>query len=543
MVAQFAENVPASIQSANDQKVFRTELTPINLLRRSAAAFPGKIAITHGNQGRSYTYREFAERVNRFASALRAIGLEHGDRVAFLSPNTPAFVEAQFAVHAAGGILVGVNTRLNAREIADILDHSGARFLFVDTEFQHLVSSRDSTELHVVRIDDSGVESDPYEQFLATGTPESIPSWLSDEEETISINYTSGTTGRAKGVMFTHRGGYLQALSHVIETRLGGDSVYLLAAPLFHASGWCFPWAVAAVAGTQLCLRKVDFGTIWELIDRHGVTHFHGSPTVHLGIVSHPSAHSLDWSVTPIVGGAPPSPTLLARMRELNLRPIHIYGMTETYAPATICEWHHDWDLLTAEAQARLLARQGVAYLGCDAVRVVDEVMRDVPRDGQTVGEVVMRGNTVTKGYFRDSEATETAFAGGWLHSGDLAVMHPDGAIELHDRKKDIIISGGENISTIEVEQVIVRHPAVLACAVVAIPDDRWGERPKAFVTLRPATSATEAEIITFCRDHLAHYKCPVAVEFGELPVNSTGKVQKFLLREREWTGYDKRIH
>jgi fatty-acyl-CoA synthase len=332
-------------------------------------------------------------------------------------------------------------------------------------------------------------------------------------------------------------------LANVIEVGLTADTVYLWTGPLFHASGWCFPWAIAAVAGTHVLLRKIDYDLIWDLIAAHGVTHYHAAPTVHLGIVSNPKAHRLDRPVTVAAAAAPPSPTLLARLRDLNFRTIHFYGATETYAPATICAWHREWDDLPGDDQARLLARQGVPYLSVDGVRVVDDEMRDVPCDGQTMGEVVMRGNTVMKGYFNDPEATERAFAGGWYHSGDLAVMHPDGYIEVRDRKKDIVISGGMNISTIEVEQTVVRHPAVLECSVIAIPDDTWGERPKAFVTLKPGAVATQAEIIAFCRDLLAHYKCPAAVEFGDLPKTSTGKVQKYLLREREWAGRDKRVN
>jgi fatty-acyl-CoA synthase len=524
-------------------RVNRAELTPVGFLRRAAAVFPDKTAIVHGNRGTTYTYRQFAERADRLASALRAAGLEKGDRVAYLCPNIPAVLEAYFAVPAAGGILVTINTRLNTAEIGYILDHAGARFLVVDAELYPLVAPLDLSAFHVVRIDDTGAVDDPYEVFLTTGSPEPIPHLLADEDETIAINYTSGTTGRSKGVVYSHRGAYLMALANVVEIGLTGDTVYLWTGPLFHASGWCFPWAVTAVAGTHVTLRKIDNALIWDLIDAHGVSHYHAAPTVHLGIASHPKAHRLDRPVTVVAAAAPPSPTLLARLRDLNFHAIHFYGATETYAPATICAWHHEWDDLPDDERARLLARQGVPYLSIDGVRVVDDAMQDVPRDGQTMGEVVMRGNTVMQGYYADPEATERAFAGGWYHSGDLAVMHPDGYIEVRDRKKDIIISGGENISTIEVEQTIVRHPAVLECAVIAIPDAKWGERPKAFVTLRPGTDVTEADLIAFCREHLAHYKCPVAVSFGDLPKTSTGKVQKFVLREREWEGYGKRVN
>jgi fatty-acyl-CoA synthase len=378
---------------------------------------------------------------------------------------------------------------------------------------------------------------------LAQGSPEPVESWLEDEEEPISINYTSGTTGQPKGVLYTHRGGYLNALGEIIETQMGFDSVYLWTLPMFHCNGWCFTWGVTAVAGTHVCLRKLEPGRIWELLEGEGVTHFNGAPTVQMMLVNHPKAHQLDRPVTVTVAAAPPSPTLLAQMKQLNFRPLHVYGLTETYGPHTICEWHAEWEALPAEEQARLRARQGQAYLIADLVRVVDDNMNDVARDGQSMGEVIMQGNNVMKGYFNQPEATADAFRGGWFHSGDLAVWHPDGYIELRDRKKDIIISGGENISTIEVEQTIAKHPAVLECAVIAIPDEKWGERPKAFVTLKAGQSATEAEIIEFCRQNLAHFKCPAVIEFGDLPKTSTGKVQKYVLRQKEWAGWEKRIN
>ena len=367
--------------------------------------------------------------------------------------------------------------------------------------------------------------------------------WLTDEEETISINYTSGTTGRPKGVTYSHRGAYLNALGNVIETGLSAESVYLWTLPLFHCNGWCFPWAVVAAAGTQVCLRKVEPDLVWELFEAYGVTHYNGAPTVHIALANHPAAHRLAHPVTLMLGGAPPSPALLARLRTLNFRLVHVYGLTETYAPFTVRTERPEWSTLPMEEQDRLLARQGQARVVADRVRVVDAAMNDVPRDGQTMGEVVMRGNIVMKGYHDDPAATAEAFRGGWFHSGDLAVMHPNGDIELRDRKKDIVISGGENISTIEVEHALCAHPAVLECAVVAMPDEFWGERPKAFVTLKPGQQVTSEELIAFCREHIAHFKCPAAVEFGELPKTSTGKVQKFVLREREWAGYDTRIH
>ena len=511
-------------------KVYRSELDPVSFLRRSALVFPDRTAVVHAE--RRYTYRELEERVDRLASALRAAGLEKGDRVAFLAPNVPALLEAHFGVPAAGGILVAINTRLAADDVAYILSHSGARFLFADRELEHLVSGREA-----IRIDDTGEPDDPYEQFLLTGTASYEPVPVEDEQDVVSVNYTSSTTGRQKGVMYTYRGAYLNALGEVIETGMGPDTVYLWTLPMFHCNGWCFTWAVTAVAGTHVCLRRVDPEAIWGLLDREGVTHYNGAPTVQIALVNHPSARRLARPVTVTVAGAPPSPTLLGQMRALNLNPIHVYGLTETYGPHTICEWQSEWDELGDDEQARLLARQGVAYVNAVDLRVVDERMDDVPSDASTIGEVVMRGNNVMKGYFEDSEATDLAFEGGWFHSGDLGVRHADGYVELRDRAKDIIISGGENISTIEVEQALVKHPAVLECAVIAMPDEKWGERPKAFVALKPGAEATERELIDFCREHLARFKCPAAVDFGELPKTSTGKIQKNVLRDQERSG------
>jgi fatty-acyl-CoA synthase len=523
-------------------KVYRTELTPVSFLSRTAYVLPDKTAVVHGQ--RRLSYRQLEQRSNRLASALRARGLRKHDRVAFLCPNTPALLEAHFGVPTAGGVLVAINTRLSSDEIDYILDHSGSRFLFVDAELLPLVERLDLSDVQLVRIDDTGGPDDPYEQVLASGSPEPVSSWLEHEEETISINYTSGTTGRPKGVMFTHRGAYLNALGELIETRMSFDNtVYLWTLPMFHCNGWCFPWAVTAIAGTHVCLRRVEPARIWELLEREHVTHYNGAPTVHTGIVNDPAAHRLETLVTATMAAAPPSPTIIEQVSKLNFRPIHVYGLTETYGPMTVCEPNPAWTALPVEERASLLARQGQAYLVADIVRVVDDDIRDVARDGQTLGEVVMRGNNVMKGYFDDPDATDSAFRGGWFHSGDIAVWHPDGYIELRDRKKDVIISGGENISSIEVEQTILRHPAVLECAVIAIPDATWGERPKAFVTLKPGAAATDRDIIDFCRAHMAHFKCPSAVDFGQLPKTSTGKVQKVVLREREWAGQAKRIN
>jgi len=520
--------------------VFRSELNPVDFLYRAAYMYPEKVAVVDG--GRRYCYRELAERSWRLASALRSAGLGKGDRVATLLVNSAAMLEAHFGVPAAGGILVAVNHRLSSAEVGYILAHSGARYLLLDAGLEALAGPLELAGVTVIGRAGTGGPGDRYEELLAGASPQRPASWLADEEETISINYTSGTTGRPKGVQYTYRGAYLNALNEVIHAGLGADSVYLWTLPMFHCNGWCFPWAVTAAAARHVTMPAVDPALVWELIDTEGVTHYNGAPTVQLMILNHPRAHRLDRPVTAMVAAAPPSPTLFARMSELNFRIVHVYGLTETYGPTTVCPEQEAWRELPAEQRARYLARQGQAYLSSDLVRVVDEQMHDIPRDGQTMGEVIMRGNIVMSGYFNDEAATGKAFAGGWFHSGDLAVWHRDGNIELRDRGKDIIISGGENISSIEVEQAITAHPAVLECAVIGIPHPHWGERPKAFVTLNEGATAIPQEIIAFCRERLAHYKCPDAVEFGPLPKTSTGKTQKFVLRDREWAGHDKRI-
>jgi fatty-acyl-CoA synthase len=449
-------------------------------------------------------------------------------------------------------VLVAINTRLSTEEIRYILDHSGCRLLVVDAALFPMVApvagelktvEEIITVIDPVNPGDGTGSGVTYDDLLARGNDDDLPWTVDDEEGTISINYTSGTTGRPKGVMYTHRGAYLNALMEALESHVRPDSVQLWVVPMFHCNGWCFTWAVTAMGARHVCLRKVEPAAIWELIDREGITHYNAAPTVHLGVVTHPAAHRLERELTATIGGAPPSPTLLARMVALNFRPVHVYGMTETYAPYTVSEPQEAWAQLDDDDRAALLGRQGVHNIVSDPIRVVDDDMHDVPRDGETMGEVVMRGNNVMKGYFDAPEATEAAFKGGWFHSGDIGVIHPDGYIEIRDRKKDIIISGGENISTIEVENTICRHPAVLECAVIAVPHEKWGERPKAFVTLRADAGATEREIIDFCRERLAHFKAPDAVEFGELPKTSTGKVQKYVLREREWSGRAARVN
>ena len=525
-------------------------LTPLRFLERSAAVFRTKPAVIA--DGRRFTYPELLARVRQLAWGLKRAGLNKGDRVAFLSPNTPAMLEAHFGVPVAGGVLVAINTRLNSDEIHYILNHSGAKFLFVDTELTHLIEpiAEDLPSVQqIISIQDvpegRRLPGPEYEEFLTTGSPDPIEWVLSGEDDPISINYTSGTTGRPKGVMYTHRGAYLNALGEIIETKMTSDSVYLWTLPMFHCNGWCFTWGVTGIGGTHVCLRRVDPARIWELIRAEGVTHFNGAPTVMISLVNHPAAQEgpFPGKVVVTTAGAPPSPTIIGQLEGLGAEVIHVYGLTETYGPYTVCEWQSHWNNESPEEQARLKARQGVPYIISDDVRVVDDEMRDVPADASTLGEVVMRGNNVIAGYFEQPDATAEAFRAGWCHSGDLAVMHPDGYIELRDRKKDIIISGGENISTIEVEQMVAKHPDVLEVAVVAIPDDRWGEVPKAFVMPKPGTNPSEQDIISFCRERMAHFKCPKAVEFLELPKTSTGKVQKFVLREKEWAGHDKRIH
>jgi fatty-acyl-CoA synthase len=521
------------------ERVWRTELSPVSFLTRAAEVYADATALVHGARRRSF--RELHERVARLTSVLRGLGVEPGDRVAVLAPNTPAMVEAHFAVPAAGALLVCINIRQSADEVARLLAHAEPRVVLVDAEYEALLSSFDASSVRVVRIDDSGAPDDPYERLVACAAPGSPLRGPRDEEDALAINYTSGTTGDPKGVIYTHRGAYLNALANVIEAGLTPRSRLLLVAPLFHCNGWCFAWAAVATGATIVCLRKPDPALMWRLIDEEGVTNLNSAPTVQIALVNHPDAHPVPWGLTATTGGSPPSPTLLGRLRELNITPHHLYGLTETYAPITRCLDSGLGELADDEL-ARLLARQGQAHVTADLVRVVDEAMNDVPRDGETPGEVVMRGNIVMAGYFRDPDATAHAFRGGWFHSGDVAVWHPDGAIELRDRMKDIIISGGENISTIEVEQMVVRHPAVLECAVVSTPDDYWGERPVAYVTPRAGTDVDEAEIIDFCRARMAHYKCPAAVRVGELPKTSTGKVQKYLLREHEWAGRKARI-
>ncbi|HEX7099812.1 MAG TPA: long-chain-fatty-acid--CoA ligase [Acidimicrobiia bacterium] len=528
-----------------------TQLTPLLFLERSAQVFPDKVAISYGE--RTVTHAEMAEETQAVAAGLAALGVDEGDRVAYLLPNIPEMLIGHFAVPLLRGMLVAINIRLSPEEISYILQHSGSKVLVVDTVLlEPLVDVlSECPELRmVVQVADAAPAlplSSPsmtYQELVQNGTGGWREWRVDDELRPISINYTSGTTGRPKGVQYSHRGAHLNSLAELVHARVGPDSVYLWTLPMFHCNGWCFTWAVTAVGARHVCLRSVDFDEIWRLIDTEGVTHFNGAPPVLAGVAYHEKAKQLPEGFTITTAAAPPNPTTLARLEELGAHIVHVYGLTETYGPYTVCEWQPDWKSLESDERASMLKRQGVAYLGADPIRVVDEDMNDVPKDAETLGEVVMRGNNVMLGYYNDPEATEKAFRGGWFHSGDLAVWHPDGYIELRDRSKDIIISGGENISTIEVEQAILSHPAALEAAVVAIPDEEWGERPKAFVVLRPGSEASEGDIIAHVRDRLAHYKAPDAVEFvDELPKTSTGKIQKFVLREKEWASHDRRIN
>ncbi len=512
--------------------------------------YPDKPAVIHGDT--VYNYGQYWERIDRLAAALQACGVGRGDRVAILAPNIPAMLEAKFGPMRIGAILVPLNIRLSSREIAYILNHSGSKVLIFDSELAGVVRGlrRDVPSVTTyVQVADAAPRADDipgleYEEFLANapGRPASVGTI--DEKDAICINYTSGTTGFPKGVVFHARGAWVNAVGEVMETEMSWRSVYLWTLPLFHCNGWCFPWAVAAVGATNVCLRKVVPADVYGLIRQHGVSHMCCAPTVLTSLYSSPEADGQDLGgVTIATAGAPPAPHVIRTMERMGARVHHLYGLTETYGPYTICAEQPGWGDLEAGRRGQLKARQGVPYgVAGDGLRVVDEEMNDVPRDGTSMGEVVMRGNMVMTGYFNDRKATAQAFRGGWFHSGDLAVWHPDGYIELKDRSKDIIISGGENISSQEVEKVVMEHPSVLEVCVVGVPDDKWGEVPKAFVVPKPGAEASADAIIEFTRERLSHFKCPKHVEFGDLPKTATGKIQKFVLREREWEGREERI-
>jgi len=522
-------------------------LSPLDFLERSALIFREKVAVVDGATRR--TYPQMLERVYRFAHALHGLGLKSGDRVAVLAKNQSALLEAHFAVPLAGAILCALNIRLVKSEIEYIIGHCGAELVIYDAEFAPLVESLAPPITRVCIGGDGSVAE--LDALLAAASSAPLENPVTDEDATISINYTSGTTGQPKGVMYTHRGAYQNALAEVFHADLRPESVYLWTLPMFHCNGWCFPWAVTAAAATHVCLPKVDPVRIFELIERENVTHFCGAPTVLIALANHPEARTFARPVHVVTAGAPPAPTTIAQMEALGATITQVYGLTETYGPITVCAWQSQWDALDGPGRAKMKARQGVPMLtvGAGDIRVVQtatdspEILVDVPRDGTTQGEIVMRGNNVMKGYYNDPAATAKAFAGGYFHSGDVAVWHADGYLEIQDRSKDVIISGGENISTIQVEKVVLEHAAVLECAVVAKPHEKWGEVPKAFVTLKPGATASEDEIIAHCRERLPGFKTPKAVEFCDLPKTSTGKIQKYVLREREWRGLEKRVN
>ncbi len=504
-------------------------LTPTTFLDRSALVFADRTVVIDGE--RRFTYRQFHERCERLAGALIERGVDPGDRVAVLAPNNRIPLEAHNGVPKAGAVLVAMNYRLAPAELAYIVNHSGARTLIFDHMFAELAEALlDLVEHDVEAIEASG-PNDEYEAMLAAAQPLSIS--VTDERSLLALNYTSGTTGQPKGVMYRHRGAYLTALAGAYHSKLDSSSVFLWTLPMFHCNGWCYTWGVTAAGATHLCLPHVDAAEIWRLIRQEGVTHFNGAPTV-LTMVAYDPAADEGPSPRPIeiaTGGAPPSPAILERMDEINMNVTHLYGLTETYGPATICEWQPEWDALPVEEQAKIKARQGVGWVTSLRARVVKPSGGDVAANGHEMGEIALRGNGLMAGYYKDPEATAKAIPDGWFRTGDLAVMHPDGYVEIRDRSKDIIISGGENIASIEVEQAVASHPAVLEVAVIAHPDEKWGEIPVAYVGLKPDAAATEAEIIQHVRDRIAHYKAPKAVVFGELPKTSTGKVQKYVLR------------
>jgi len=535
----------------NEARVNYDVQTPVRFLARSAQVYPDKAAVVHGNT--RYTYLEFYERVNRLASALKKLGIGKNDKVAFICPNIPPMLEAHYAVPMIGAALVCINIRLSPNEVAYIINHSDARAIFVDNAFASVVepvlNRLEKVDLRV-NICDASVEKPldgvEYESFLSSGDPEPAAIEVENERDVATINYTSGTTGLPKGVMYHHRGAFLNALGEILEARLDPSSVYLWTLPMFHCNGWCFTWAVTAIGGTHVCLRTVTPEKVFQLIEEEGVSHLCAAPTVLVMMSSYPGAGNLKLKrpLEIITAGAPPAPRIIENVESLGANITHVYGLTEVYGPHSVCAWKPEWEALPVEEKAVIKSRQGVPYIVAQYMDVVDPVsMEPVPRDGKTIGEIVMRGNNVMLGYYKDQEATDAAFAGGWFHSGDLAVMHPDGYVQIMDRKKDIIISGGENISTVEIENVIFRHPDVLEVAVISVPDEKWGEVPKAFVVPMEGRQPTEQSIIEFCKENLARFKAPKSVEFSQLPKTATGKIQKFKLREKEWQGRERMVN
>jgi fatty-acyl-CoA synthase len=534
-----------------DQDLPRNEanfapLSPLSFIERAADVYPQRLAVVHGDLRR--TWSEVYARCRRLASALARYGIRKGDTVAVMLPNTPPMVEAHFGIPMAGAVLNALNTRLDAETIAFMLDHGEAKAVIVDPEFAAVMKRaialrKGKSPVLAIDVTDplfagavERIGSVDYEDFLAGGDPAFTWKLPADEWDAIALNYTSGTTGNPKGVVYHHRGAAVNAISNILEWDMGKHPVYLWTLPMFHCNGWCFPWTVAARAGVNVCLRKVEAKAIIDSIKANGVTHYCGAPIVHGMLVNAPPEmkQGLPTGVKAMVAGAAPPASMIEGMERMGFELTHVYGLTEVYGPATVCPKHDEWNDVDIGERARLNARQGVRYHLQRDARVIDaQTMQPVPMDGETMGEIMFRGNITMKGYLKNPAATQEAFAGGWFHTGDLAVQYPDGYIKIKDRSKDIIISGGENISSIEVEDVLYRHPDVLAAAVVARPDERWGETPCAFVELKAGATTTREDIVAHCKKHLAGFKVPKAVVFGELPKTSTGKIQKFELRKQ----------
>ena len=533
-----------------ENNVHYSKLTPVSFLERSTYVYPDKPAIKY--KDRSYTYKEFSHRVNQLAGALKSQGIKKGDKVGFLVPNIPQMLEGHFAPLKIGAILVAINTRLSGREISYILNHSESKVLVFDSEYGDIIEKikpeLPNIDCFVQVIDtepeNTNIEAIEYEKFLNSSPEGEHFEALDSEEDFVTINYTSGTTGFPKGVLYNSRGAYMSALGNVMESSMSSTTNYLWTLPMFHCNGWTYPWAVTAAGGTHVCLRQVRPDEIFRLIDEEKITNMCCAPTVLTAMYTSKDAESQDLSnITVMTAGAPPAPIVIRSIEQMGAKIIHGYGLTETYGPMTLCAYQSSWESMNTDDLAKIKARQGVPYISAgDSLRVVDENMNDVIQDGKHMGEVVMQGNMLMSGYLNDKEATATAFKGGWFHSGDLAVLHSDGYIELQDRAKDIIISGGENISTQEVEKVLMENDGVAEVSVIGVPDDKWGEVPKAFVTTREGITLTEDELIEFAKERIARFKAPKYVEFGDLPKTSTGKIQKYILRDREWAGKEKRI-
>jgi fatty-acyl-CoA synthase len=519
-------------------------LTPLSFIERAAYVYPKHTSVIHG--AKRFTWQETYARCRRLGSALAKRGIGVGDTVAAILANTPEIYEAHFGVPMCGAVLNTLNTRLDAEAIAFMLDHGEAKVLLTDREFSPIVEqalSMAKVKPTVIDVDDpeySGpgkrLGAKTYEDLLAEGDPEWNWLWPADEWQAISLNYTSGTTGNPKGVVYHHRGAYLNGVGNILVWAMPHHAVYLWTLPMFHCNGWCFPWTMAANAGTSVCLRKVDVPLIFKLMAEHRVTHYCGAPIVHQALINAPEElkKGITHKVSCLVAGAAPPAAIIEGMEKMGFSITHVYGLTETYGPATVCAKQPEWESLPLGEQVTLNARQGIRYTVQEGLTVMDpETMQPTPADGETMGEIMMRGNITMKGYLKNPKATQESFKDGWFHTGDLAVMYPDGYVKIKDRSKDVIISGGENISSIEVEDALYGHPAVMAAAVVAQPDAKWGETPCAFIELKAGATTTEAEIIEFCRSHMARFKVPKRVVFGVLPKTSTGKIQKFALREK----------